>query len=176
LHYQEIAELSYSSSTLDLLPIILRSYPRSQGRFNSTCTFVSESRSHRGGCRWKRPMQSKLRTARRSPPSPSGAGHAERARCSCRGAQDSSGSPVCEAVTIKPTGLYDAGRPRRAIFAKLLECLVGVAGFEPATPSSRTRCSTRLSHTPINWCRAYSQRRARLQQRLGAILSNYRER
>jgi hypothetical protein len=26
--------------------------------------------------------------------------------------------------------------------------LVGVAGFEPATPSSRTRCTTRLSHTP----------------------------
>ena len=26
--------------------------------------------------------------------------------------------------------------------------VVGVAGFEPATPSSRTRCSTRLSHTP----------------------------
>ncbi len=26
--------------------------------------------------------------------------------------------------------------------------LVGVAGFEPATPASRTRCSTRLSHTP----------------------------
>jgi hypothetical protein len=31
---------------------------------------------------------------------------------------------------------------------KLLKTLVGVAGFEPATPSSRTRCSTRLSHTP----------------------------
>src|SRR5437870_4473717 len=29
------------------------------------------------------------------------------------------------------------------------ENLVGVAGFEPATPSSRTRCSTRLSHTPM---------------------------
>ncbi len=26
--------------------------------------------------------------------------------------------------------------------------LVGVAGFEPATPSSRTRCATRLRHTP----------------------------
>ena len=26
--------------------------------------------------------------------------------------------------------------------------MVGVAGFEPATPASRTRCSTRLSHTP----------------------------
>src|SRR5216684_5663197 len=28
--------------------------------------------------------------------------------------------------------------------------MVGVAGFEPATPSSRTRCSTRLSHTPTS--------------------------
>ena len=27
--------------------------------------------------------------------------------------------------------------------------LVGTTGFEPATPSSRTRCSTRLSHVPI---------------------------
>lgn len=44
------------------------------------------------------------------------------------------------------------------------EILVGVAGFEPATPSSRTRCSTRLSHTPINWWPAYSQRRAAAQQ------------
>lgn len=42
--------------------------------------------------------------------------------------------------------------------------MVGVAGFEPATPSSRTRCSTRLSHTPINWWPAYSQRRPGAQQ------------
>ena len=26
--------------------------------------------------------------------------------------------------------------------------LVGVAGFEPATPASRTQCSTGLSHAP----------------------------
>lgn len=26
--------------------------------------------------------------------------------------------------------------------------MVGVTGFEPATPRSRTVCSTRLSHTP----------------------------
>jgi hypothetical protein len=26
--------------------------------------------------------------------------------------------------------------------------LVGVAGFEPATPSSRTKCATRLRYTP----------------------------
>jgi hypothetical protein len=29
-----------------------------------------------------------------------------------------------------------------------VEILVGVAGFEPATPASRTQCSTGLSHTP----------------------------
>ena len=32
--------------------------------------------------------------------------------------------------------------------------MVGVAGFEPATPASRTQCSTRLSHTPT-WRAAY---------------------
>ena len=31
---------------------------------------------------------------------------------------------------------------------KSLILLVGVAGFEPATPSSRTRCATRLRYTP----------------------------
>src|SRR5947209_2632022 len=33
--------------------------------------------------------------------------------------------------------------------------MVGVAGFEPATPASRTQCSTGLSHTPT-WKAAYS--------------------
>src|SRR4051794_615544 len=33
--------------------------------------------------------------------------------------------------------------------------MVGVAGFEPATPASRTRCSTRLSHTPTARKRLY---------------------
>ena len=28
------------------------------------------------------------------------------------------------------------------------EFLIGVAGFEPAAPSSRTRCATRLRYTP----------------------------
>jgi hypothetical protein len=31
---------------------------------------------------------------------------------------------------------------------KPLKILVGVAGFEPATPSSRTMCATRLRYTP----------------------------
>ena len=29
-----------------------------------------------------------------------------------------------------------------------IDLMVGVAGFEPATPASRTQCSTGLSHTP----------------------------
>ena len=32
---------------------------------------------------------------------------------------------------------------------KLLKILVGARGFEPPTPWSRTRCSTRLSHAPF---------------------------
>ena len=32
--------------------------------------------------------------------------------------------------------------------ARRREILVGVAGFEPATPSSRTTCATRLRYTP----------------------------
>ena len=59
-------------------------------------------------------------------------------------------------------------KPARDLALRLLrasrEILVGVAGFEPATPSSRTRCSTRLSHTPINWWPAYSQPLAAAQQ------------
>src|SRR5690606_25625687 len=35
------------------------------------------------------------------------------------------------------------------ILSKALILLVGVAGFEPATPSSRTRCATRLRYTPL---------------------------
>ena len=49
-----------------------------------------------------------------------------------------------------------AGRLRRSTLKALGKrgktpqnyCLVGVAGFEPATPASRTQCSTGLSHTP----------------------------
>src|ERR1700722_6387001 len=32
--------------------------------------------------------------------------------------------------------------------SELLKILVGERGFEPPTPWSRTRCSTRLSHSP----------------------------
>src|SRR5580692_11527865 len=36
------------------------------------------------------------------------------------------------------------------IGCKLLKIMVGERGFEPPTPWSRTRCSTRLSHSPTN--------------------------
>jgi hypothetical protein len=52
--------------------------------------------------------------------------------------------------------------------------MVGVIGFEPTTPSSRTRCSTRLSHTPPMTIKgraaAYTSRMLRLQAlRAGAV-------
>ena len=33
--------------------------------------------------------------------------------------------------------------------------MVGERGFEPPTPWSRTRCSTRLSHSPTVWSLSY---------------------
>ena len=42
------------------------------------------------------------------------------------------------------SGLFE----RRQNGCKLLILLVGERGFEPPTPWSRTRCSTRLSHSP----------------------------
>jgi hypothetical protein len=41
-------------------------------------------------------------------------------------------------------------------FCKLLILLVGERGFEPPTPWSRTRCSTRLSHSPNMGCGSVS--------------------
>ena len=35
--------------------------------------------------------------------------------------------------------------------------MVGVRGFEPPTPSSRTKCATRLRHTPIFEGRHYTK-------------------
>ena len=55
---------------------------------------------------------------------------------------------------LAPTG---QGRRRGVLtLGNLGKGMVGVAGFEPATPASRTQCSTRLSHTPT-WRAAYRQ-------------------
>ena len=40
--------------------------------------------------------------------------------------------------------------PVTSTIGKLLKGLVGVRGFEPPTPSSRTRCATRLRYTPTS--------------------------
>ena len=76
------------------------------------------------------------------------------------------GTPIAEAQGRHRRGLKDDGRRVQAAFrvgrvsvgflwgidfpwsTKCLIFLVGVAGFEPATPSSRTMCATRLRYTP----------------------------
>jgi hypothetical protein len=42
----------------------------------------------------------------------------------------------------------ETARECRRLPAKLLKKMVGVRGFEPPTPSSRTMCATRLRYTP----------------------------
>jgi len=43
-----------------------------------------------------------------------------------------------------------AGMPTAAIMpVDLRVCVVGLTGFEPATPSSRTKCATKLRYIPI---------------------------
>src|ERR1017187_603968 len=54
-----------------------------------------------------------------------------------------------KALGLTPGGLG-------AFDCKLLKTLVGERGFEPPTPWSRTRCSTRLSHSPNMGCRSVS--------------------
>src|SRR5258708_7037835 len=49
-----------------------------------------------------------------------------------------------------PAGQEKGFFGREPRLAEARKELVGVAGFEPATPASRTRCSTRLSHTPTS--------------------------
>ena len=54
-------------------------------------------------------------------------------------------------------GLVREMSPTRGCYLNLREKMVGVAGFEPATPASRTQCSTRLSHTPTSKSAPYSE-------------------
>lgn len=68
----------------------------------------------------------------------------------------SQGREVCEQASSLPLAPSE-GRRRDALnLGNLGKGMVGVAGFEPATPASRTQCSTRLSHTPT-WRAAYRQ-------------------
>jgi hypothetical protein len=57
------------------------------------------------------------------------------------------------------------------IEVKSLKGLVGERGFEPPTPWSRTRCSTRLSHSPTDgWMTATTGTMWRLELRQYSIL------
>ena len=40
-------------------------------------------------------------------------------------------------------------KQKKLAFASIIQ-MVGKTGFEPATPWSQTKCSTKLSHFPIN--------------------------
>src|SRR3954463_14294956 len=62
-------------------------------------------------------------------------------------------SRAAPATTLRRTWLWPVGiagdlESARENRQKRHDFLVGVAGFEPATPASRTQCSTGLSHTP----------------------------
>jgi hypothetical protein len=50
----------------------------------------------------------------------------------------------CQILQIQHSSVSRSGK----CSSKLLILLVGERGFEPPTPWSRTRCSTRLSHSP----------------------------
>ena len=76
---------------------------------------------------------------RGGPPAPSGVGSCHSRGTAGFGAGDGKKKP-CKSFDLQ-------GFP-----------LVGETGFEPATPSSRTRCSTRLSHSPIFLVRSHQRR------------------
>ena len=60
--------------------------------------------------------------------------------------------PPVSIVRVPATGRRPLHAWRRANISGVFEEVVGVAGFEPATPSSRTRCATRLRHAPTVDC------------------------
>jgi hypothetical protein len=71
-------------------------------------------------------------------------------------------APDAAKSLLKPTvGLGHPQKPHQGLNledrqnCKLLKGLVGERGFEPPTPWSRTRCSTRLSHSPTRHAKAF---------------------
>jgi hypothetical protein len=50
--------------------------------------------------------------------------------------------------------IQNVGEETREVQRKGLKRMVGARGFEPPTPWSRTRCSTRLSHAPTESAQA----------------------
>ena len=60
-----------------------------------------------------------------------------------------SGCAISDVVPMTSSMAFAEERGRAGTLAgQRFEEMVGVAGFEPATPSSRTRCATRLRYTP----------------------------
>ena len=54
-------------------------------------------------------------------------------------------------ATKKDINCYK-GNIKTFVKQRLINKMVGKTGFEPATPWSQTKCSTKLSHFPIKWC------------------------
>src|SRR5438093_11313687 len=74
-------------------------------------------------------------------------------------------------VTGKPRRRRQGAITTREDSGMIGKMLVGVAGFEPATPSSRTRCATRLRYTPIFGRGAYIAFRPPRPQAQGALIA-----
>ena len=80
--------------------------------------------------------------------------------CSCRGEAEGGQRVRCNAKnegvpTKVPTDTRGSASNGPIIECKRLILMVGERGFEPPTPWSRTRCSTRLSHSPNMVCSAF---------------------
>src|SRR5207253_2071920 len=130
------------------------------------------------GGRPRHPPRSRAAAAPRAR-SPLGGGQAARRRRSAapRSALGGGGPPPWWSQSPRAPALRRARRraPRRRATdvapapavclapERLAGEMVGVTGFEPAAPASRTQCSTRLSYTP---CKAGQRVRARLTQAL----------
>ena len=56
---------------------------------------------------------------------------------------------ISKNIARNPAELWDI-KNRRVPNTRLLLSLVGAKGFEPSTPWSQTKYSTRLSYTPLN--------------------------
>ncbi len=149
----------------------LRSIRRSaflaEPRFASGATDVDRAR--RAGCRWRRGrLDREHRHRRRSGGRRGGCSAAPRktfstsSRSSSRSTAVERRRAVDTAFGALLTGLarrrgraprrFEAGPGQRDNCAGKIERrrqeMVGVRGFEPPTPSSRTRCATRLRYTP----------------------------
>ena len=57
--------------------------------------------------------------------------------------------PQIRSLVLYPAELRAPFFDSRRLSRRFSSCLVGVAGFEPATPTSRTWCATRLRYTPM---------------------------